>query len=91
MINGNQTLFPNVKCQQSFIIKLLAYYEKQKKNKQYKKHDNFPFLPKQYKYLNLVVGYAKKRDIAVVEVIGYRFIHFMIRANLFVFGKSLIA
>ena len=28
----------------------------------------FPFLPKQYKYLALAVGYAKERDTAIVEV-----------------------
>ena len=28
----------------------------------------FPFLPKQYKYLSLAVGYAKERDTALVEV-----------------------
>ena len=28
----------------------------------------FPFLPKQYKYLSLAVGYAKERDTAIVEV-----------------------
>lgn len=29
---------------------------------------NFPFLPKQFKYLNLAVGYSKERDTALVEV-----------------------
>jgi len=29
---------------------------------------HFPFLPKQYKYLHLVVGYNKVRDEALVEV-----------------------
>lgn len=29
---------------------------------------NFPFLPKQFKYLNIAVGYAKERDTAIVEV-----------------------
>ncbi len=28
----------------------------------------FPFLPKQYKFLYLAVGYAKERDTATVEV-----------------------
>jgi len=46
---------------------------------------NFPFLPKQYKYLNLVVGYAKVRDTALVEVTGYSFQPNMIRANLYSF------
>lgn len=46
---------------------------------------NFPFLPKQYKYLNLVVGYAKERDTAIVEVTGYSFEPHMIRANLYAF------
>lgn len=48
---------------------------------------NFPFLPKPYKYLKLAVGYAKERDIALVEVTGYRIIPFMIRANLFAFWQ----
>lgn len=30
----------------------------------------FPFLPKQYKYLHLAVGYNKVRDEAIVEVTG---------------------
>ncbi len=30
----------------------------------------FPFLPKQYKYLHLAVGYSKVRDEAIVEVTG---------------------
>ena len=46
---------------------------------------NFPFLPKQYKYLSLAVGYAKERDTAIVEVTGYSFQPHMIRANLFAF------
>lgn len=29
---------------------------------------NFPFLPRQYKYLSMAVGYAKERDTAVVEI-----------------------
>ena len=33
----------------------------------------FPFLPRQYKYLELVVGYAKQRDKAIVEVVDYSF------------------
>lgn len=28
----------------------------------------FPFLPKQYKYLYLAVGYSKERDTALIEV-----------------------
>lgn len=46
---------------------------------------NFPFLPKQYKYLNLVVGYAKERDTAIVEITGYSFRADMIRVNLYAF------
>ncbi len=46
---------------------------------------NFPFLPKQYKYLNLVVGYAKERDMAIVEVTGFSFKPEMIRAELYAF------
>ena len=33
----------------------------------------FPFLPRQYKYLALAVGYAKQRDRAIVEVVDYSF------------------
>ncbi len=36
---------------------------------------NFPFLPKQYKYLYLAVGYNKERDTALVEIDGIRFLH----------------
>lgn len=46
---------------------------------------NFPFLPKPYKYLYLAVGYAKERDTALVEIIGFRFIPNMIRANKYAF------
>lgn len=45
----------------------------------------FPFMPKQYKYLALAVGYAKERDTAIVEVTGFRFIPEMIRSNLYAF------
>jgi hypothetical protein len=48
---------------------------------------NFPFLPKPYKYLSLAVGYAKERDTAIVEVIGYSFKPNMIRANLYAFWQ----
>lgn len=48
---------------------------------------NFPFVPKPYKYLYLAVGYAKKRDTALVEVDGFRFIPNMIRANLYAFWQ----
>ena len=34
---------------------------------------NFPFLPNPFKYLSLAVGYAKKRDTALVEVTGISF------------------
>ena len=33
----------------------------------------FPFLPKPYKYLYIAVGYAKKRDTALVEVTDITF------------------
>lgn len=33
----------------------------------------FPFLPKDIKYLDLAVGYAKDRDTATVEVTGITF------------------
>lgn len=39
----------------------------------------FPFVPKPYKYLSLVVGYAKERDTALVEVTGFSFEPQMIR------------
>lgn len=48
---------------------------------------HFPFLPKPYKYLALAVGYSKERDTALVEVVGYRFIPDLIRANLFAFWQ----
>lgn len=34
---------------------------------------SFPFLPKQYKYLNLAVGYSQERDTALVEVTDISF------------------
>ncbi len=46
---------------------------------------NFPFMPKEYQYLNLVVGYAKERDTAIVRVNGFSFKPEMIRANLYAF------
>lgn len=46
---------------------------------------NFPFMPKEYKYLYLAVGYAKIRDTAMVEVTGFSFKPERIRANLFTF------
>jgi len=46
---------------------------------------NFPFMPKEYQYLNLVVGYAKVRDEAIVRVTGFSFKPEMIRANLYAF------
>lgn len=33
----------------------------------------FPFLPRPYKYLEIVVGYAKERDRAIVEVVDFSF------------------
>jgi len=46
---------------------------------------NFPFLPRDFKYLRLAVGYAKNRDTAIVEVKGFSFESDMIRANLYAF------
>lgn len=45
----------------------------------------FPFMPKEYKYLYLAVGYAKERDTALVEVTGFYFKPEMIRVNLYAF------
>lgn len=42
---------------------------------------HFPFLPKKIKYLNLAVGYARERDTALVEVVGYSFDPQMIRCD----------
>lgn len=50
-------------------------------------HGNFPFMPRPYKYLYLAVGYAKERDTALVEVIGYSFIPNMIRSDLYAFWQ----
>lgn len=41
----------------------------------------FPFLPRAYKYLSLAVGYAKERDTALVEVVGFSFKPDMIRRD----------
>ncbi len=46
---------------------------------------NFPFMQKEYLFLNLVVGYAKERDEAIVKVTGFSFKPEMIRANLYAF------
>lgn len=43
----------------------------------------FPFVPKQYKYLNLAVGYSKNRDSAIVEVEKIAFLPTQIRSRLF--------
>lgn len=43
----------------------------------------FPFVPKQFKYLNLAVGYSKNRDTAIVEVEKITFAPTEIRAKLF--------
>lgn len=43
----------------------------------------FPFIPKQFKYLNLAVGYSKNRDTAIVEVEKITFAPTEIRAKLF--------
>ena len=48
---------------------------------------HFPFIPKPYKYLNIVVGYAKERDTAIVEVLDYSFLPSMIRAELYAFWQ----
>jgi hypothetical protein len=45
----------------------------------------FPFVPKQYKYLNLAVGYSKNRDTALVEVEKITFMPAEIRAKMFCF------
>lgn len=45
----------------------------------------FPFIPRDYKYLYLAVGYAKERDTALVEVTDFSFEPKMIRANLYAF------
>ena len=45
----------------------------------------FPFIPKQYKYLNLAVGYSKNRDTAIVEVEKITFMPESIRAKMFCF------
>jgi hypothetical protein len=43
----------------------------------------FPFVPKQFKYLNLAVGYSQNRDTAIVEVEKITFTPDKIRANMF--------
>lgn len=43
----------------------------------------FPFVPKQFKYLNLAVGYSQNRDTAIVEVEKITFTPDMIRAKMF--------
>ena len=43
----------------------------------------FPFVPRQYKYLNLAVGYSKNRDTAIVEIEKITFSPSMIRAKMF--------
>lgn len=48
---------------------------------------HFPFLPRQYKYLALAVGYAKERDTALVEVTGYRFLHDRVFNDLITFWQ----
>ena len=45
----------------------------------------FPFVPKQFKYLNLAVGYSKNRDTAIVEVEKITFAPVEIRAKMFCF------
>lgn len=45
----------------------------------------FPFVPKQFKYLNLAVGYSKNRDTAIVEVEKITFMPESIRAKMFCF------
>lgn len=46
---------------------------------------HFPFVPKDYKYLFLAVGYAKVRDTAIVEVTDISFEANVIRANKYAF------
>lgn len=41
----------------------------------------FPFLPREYRYLSLAVGYAKERDTCLVEVTGYSFEPHMLRCD----------
>lgn len=48
---------------------------------------HFPFMPREYKYLYLAVGYAKERDTAIVEITGFSFIPGMVRANLYAFWQ----
>ena len=43
----------------------------------------FPFVPKQFKYLNLAVGYSKNRDTAIVEVEKITFAPVEVRAKMF--------
>ena len=43
----------------------------------------FPFMPKQYKYLNLAVGYSQNRDTAIVGIEKITFTPDMIRAKMF--------
>lgn len=45
----------------------------------------FPYFPRPYKYLSLAVGYAKERDTAIVEVVGYSFEPHIIRGNRYAF------
>lgn len=45
----------------------------------------FPFLPRPYDYLALAVGYASRRDTALVEVTGITFRPHMIRADRYAF------
>ena len=58
-------------------------------NKEYYVDDynngNFPFIPKQYKYLSLAVGYAKERDTAIVSVESISFQAERVRVGLFCF------
>lgn len=42
-------------------------------SKEYFVDGKLPFLPRPYKYLELVVGYAKERDRAIVEVVNFSF------------------
>lgn len=43
----------------------------------------FPFVPKQFKYINFAVGYARQRDTAIVELEKITFTPSDIRANKF--------
>ena len=43
----------------------------------------FPYLPLEYKFMNLAVGHAKKLDNVLVEIVSISFVPGEIRENLF--------